>query len=500
MFKKVVLLVTMLALFSGCGVVENKVDTVSEDIVLFDKVEGNLDVKNAGTPFYNKDLPFGFLLDISKEDDYEKYYKRIYVLLQNYSRPLNESEIQKKSVDFIENGKGINEAYEIIRFLYTKKDAIFEGLDLCGLDIDFPNDDKKSLYDTYFNPCLYTYEKAAEKTRLFKLALLKARNMIKYGLEQNKFSNDKDKAYANLMIAVSYLAQDNLYQILKIKEYASKWKELGGLNVELFDKNKNKVVTDLLTYIAYNDNTGVIELLKDGKSKGFLDIVLTRGGMYNFLNDDFYLPVTIYEREDKKFMLNSLFLSYINHEETLLNMQKLVEPDESISPLDYKMLDIQDRVYDNPIYMLELNGAVYVVEMKDGEPLKVEFRNPAYFNTNYLSPAVKHYKTSGLPYILSENGYNYIQKDFLECKNGSCKIVWNGAIKNQQPDKSKLLSLRGGIDCLNDKSENFDIICSNRESLLKAKVMQKEECNGKKDCFIKTDDSAILSVMKWVIR
>ena len=35
-------------------------------------------------------------------------------------------------------------------------------------------------------------------------------------------------ADAHLLIAISYLAQDELYQILEVKKHAALWKELGG--------------------------------------------------------------------------------------------------------------------------------------------------------------------------------------------------------------------------------------------------------------------------------
>ena len=50
-------------------------------------------------------------------------------------------------------------------------------------------------------------------------------------------------------------------------------------------------MTSLLTYTAYNENTGVVEILRDSAEKGFMDLVLSKGGIYNYLNDDDYIPV-----------------------------------------------------------------------------------------------------------------------------------------------------------------------------------------------------------------
>ena len=68
-----------------------------------------------------------------------------------------------------------------------------------------------------------------------------------------------------------------------------------------------------------------------------------------------------------------------------------------------------DVLYDNPVYILALNGAVYTVEINNGMPLKAEFRNPAYFRTGYLNR-----EKNNLPKISSEYEYGYIQKDYIK--------------------------------------------------------------------------------------
>ena len=41
-----------------------------------------------------------------------------------------------------------------------------------------------------------------------------------------------------MMIALSYLAQDELYNLSKIKEHIKQWEELGGKKIRFFNKKK----------------------------------------------------------------------------------------------------------------------------------------------------------------------------------------------------------------------------------------------------------------------
>ena len=209
-------------------------------------------------------------------------------------------------------------------------------------------------------------------------------NMLLYALDNDlKEESDKIKADAHLMIAVSYIASDELYRLEKIKEHAALWKELGGISVNIFDDDINKKMTSLLTYTAYNENTGVVEILRDSAEKGFMDLVLSKGGIYNYLNDDDYIPVTVMKRGDK-YALNPFFIEYEN---TGIDtyMADIVEPLHKINNNHYDLQKKYDVLYDNPVYILALNGAVYTVEINNGMPLKAEFRNPAYFRTGYLN-------------------------------------------------------------------------------------------------------------------
>ena len=150
------------------------------------------------------------------------------------------------------------------------------------------------------NKCYADFEKGTRFYNKVNLSLLKARNMLLYALDNDlKEESDKIKADAHLMIAVSYIASDELYRLEKIKEHAALWKELGGISVNIFDDDINKKMTSLLTYTAYNENTGVVEILRDSAEKGFMDLVLSKGGIYNYLNDDDYIPVTVMKRGDK---------------------------------------------------------------------------------------------------------------------------------------------------------------------------------------------------------
>ena len=148
-------------------------------------------------------------------------------------------------------------------------------------------------------------------------------------------------------------------------------------------------------------------------------------------------------------------------------------------------------MYDNEVFILPLNGAVYTIEVKDGNAVKVEFRNPAYFDVSYANYLYNDAaRQKGLPKIVSEYEYNFIQTDYLVNENGKLNIIWNGTIRNQMPDERKLFTFKGIIDCLNnqDNTDKLEKICSSRENMIKAKYIHKNRCGTKQDCTIASSD------------
>lgn len=488
MMKKYSIVLILLVIFTGCkGKEEFNVEKIEapKDYVLFDNLSDKLDIKNAGLSTYDYKKELSFILDISKEADFEKYFYKKYV--DNVAE-YEKSEIEKTIDDFLNNGNSISSAYKYIAYMYDSKGKLLEtskfGL-YCFPDYDFTGNE---LFKEKLNKCYESYEIGAELYRKANLGLLKARNMLKYALENNlQKESEKVRADAHLLIAISYLAQDELYQILEVKKHAALWKELGGQTVTIFSKEKNNELNELLKYVAYNENTGVIEFLRDGISKGFINTGLSLGGVYNYLNDDFYLPVTIIKRGEDKYAVNPFFTNYHNIENVVSVFPLLVPPVKEVDPSAYNIRNNYDRLYENQVYILPLNGVLYIVEMKDEKPLKVEFLNPAYFDTSYGGDSFSdsEYK----PFILNEYGYDVLQRDYISYVNGKGEFVWNGNVKDQQPDKAKLFKLRNVMDCLHGNDERLIDFCSNRGRLIRAKYEHDNyKCRNKENCFMTVDD------------
>ena len=484
MMKKYTILLILLVILTGCKGKEGS-NTVSidapEDYVLFENLSDKLDIKNAGLSTYDYTKEAAFLLDISKEADYEKYFYKKYV--DNVSE-YEKSELEKTIDDFINNGNSIASAYSFIGNMYVNKGKLLEISKFgsyCFPYYDFAGSD---VFKDKLQTCYQGYEIGAELYRKANLGLLKARNMLKYAIEnQLKEESDKVRADAHLLIAISYLAQDELYQILEVKKHAALWKELGGDKVEIFSKETNKELNELLKYVAYNENTGVIELLKDGIEKGFINQVVSLGGVYNYLNDDFYLPVSIVKRDENQYAINPFFTVYHDEQKVFSTFPLLVKPEKPIDVSSYNVQNNLDRLYNNQLYILPLNGAVYILEMKDNKPLKVEFLNPAYYDTSYFRDETMK------PIIVNDYGYDMLQRDYISYEKGSGEFVWNGNIKDQQPDKSKLFKLRNVMDCLHGNDERLIDFCSNRGRLIRAKYEHDNyKCRNKENCFMTVDD------------
>lgn len=454
------------------------------------------------------------LVNITNEEDYEKYfpkrylntYKRditdiedntpfvsLYSGIENYDKydiDINSNKTFAYVNDFIKNQNTLDEAYNLIVYLFQNRDNLNY--------IDFnkyclPEGYYATKYLDEIRKCYNYYENGAEQYRITFLALLKARNIIKTAIDS--LTNDSKKANAYLMIAISYFNQDRLYQLYNIKKYAALWKELGGKDVDIFDEKDNHQLTALLTYLAYNDNIDVKEILKHSVDKDFIYLVLSKGGLFNYLNDDYYMPVGISEMygimENKIYYINAFFPQYEYIADINIVMQALIKPDKDFIPSEYEVQNAFsiNNSSNHPIYILALNGAVYTVVMKDNKPLQVDFRNPAYFNTNFI---LSDKNSGNLPEILNENNYQYKQSLYMYYTNGNAELKWNGDIRNQQPDKDKLFKFRGVLNCLQAiKDNNTALIeyCGNREKLIKAKYLHQEKCKrNEKDCFVSAEE------------
>ena len=247
MMKKYTILLILLVILTGCkGKDEFNVEKIEapKDYELFDNLNDKLDIENAGLSIYDYDKELAFLLDISKEADYEKYFYKNYLDVTNIIQ--YDDEMLNYINNFIDNGTSISSAYKFIASMFDSKSKLLE---LAKFDqYCFPDYNFSKAYEFFDRKlqCVGDFQKGAEIYRKAHLGLLKARNMLKYAIEnQLKEESDKVRADAHLYIAISYLAQDELYQILEVKKHAALWKELGGDKVEIFSSEKNKELNEL---------------------------------------------------------------------------------------------------------------------------------------------------------------------------------------------------------------------------------------------------------------
>ena len=115
--KKIYILFIVLVLFSACKKDDNfNAENVKapKNYTLFYKHDINF-YMNAGTNKYNKNAKDAFLLDVSKEKDYEKYFPKFYVSDENgdFEKYKKDKEGQP-SVKFLYEGTDLNDAYKII--------------------------------------------------------------------------------------------------------------------------------------------------------------------------------------------------------------------------------------------------------------------------------------------------------------------------------------------------------------------------------------------------
>ena len=222
--------------------------------------------------------------------------------------------------------------------------------------------------------------------------------------------------------------------------------------------------------------------------EGFSDTMFSSAGVYNFLNDDDYIPVAVVKRAENKYAVNPFFTEYENARDALNYIGKLVPSVKPKGMISYDFGNNLDELYDNPLYIFAFNGAVYIVEMKENRVEKVEFRNPAFYDTSYGN--YDYTQNEKAIYIYNDYGFSFNEKDFIKYENGKLQLVWKGKLKDNQPDKESLFRFRGVIDCLNgDNNERLKYICENRSLLIKAKYMHDIViCKDKKDCFINAND------------
>lgn len=487
MINKYSIVVILLIIISACMKdSEYNIENVNapKNINIFEESFAELDYINAGTALYENKREYDFLIDVSKENDYEKYFPKEYV---KYLGDYKNSQIYNQAIDFLDIDTDITSAYQIITYFYENKDNISSSVKFdqyCYPKIYLENE----FIDGHKVSCYRDFQKGYETYRAKNLALLKARNMLLYAIENN-FKNEKNKikADAHMMIALSYLAQDELYQFDKIKEHINKWKELGGKKIKFFNKSKNKALNTLFNYIATNNNIDIIDILNAGAEKGFMNIMFSSAGVYNFLNDDYYIPVSIVKRAENKYAVNPFFIEYESARETVNYIGKLVPSVKPKGMSSYDFGNNLDELYNNPLYIFAFNGCVYTVEMKNNKLEKVEFRNPAFYDTSYGT--YDYTLDENKVYILSDYGFKFNEKDFIKNEEGKLKVVWKGDLKNNQPDKNSLFYFRGVIDCINGENKALIHICESRELLIQAKYKHDMLiCEDKKNCFITIDD------------
>ena len=127
MMKKYCIILATLIAFTGCkGKDEFNVEKIEapKDYELFDNLNDKLDIENAGLSIYDYDKELAFLLDISKEADYEKYFYKNYLDVTNIIQ--YDDEMLNYINNFIDNGTSISSAYKFIASMFDSKSKLLE--------------------------------------------------------------------------------------------------------------------------------------------------------------------------------------------------------------------------------------------------------------------------------------------------------------------------------------------------------------------------------------
>lgn len=387
---------------------------------------------------------------------------------------------------FLNTGSSLNDAYKHILYFYN----IRETAGYIDYNEYCPPVSTGGGISAELSECMRRFEAASEAMRLTGLSLFKARLMIDYIIDnhiKNNGASDKELALAYLMKAVAHIAEDRLYEFDEVKNAAELWKKHGGKEVTIFkDKAENKRLTELLSYIAYNDNTGAAEILKDGVKLGFSGIVLSKGGYYDYLNDGWHTPAGVAKR-GAYYAVNAYYAPYEHYDMIPEFMRKLVPSGKEPSYMNYEIQNNYDTLYEKEVYLLPFNHDVYTVEKDKDKLIKAEFRNPAYFDTSYGDMGKGYADDSGFPRIWSENNYNLTSKDFIIFSgNNEAKFVWRGNVVKGRPDHAKLFNLLPDTNCY----ANADIcnLLFTRERLIAFKYLIFLKCGNKENCSAAIDD------------
>ena len=117
--KKYGIVISFIILFSAC-MQDNEYNieeiNAPKNINIFEESFAKLDYINAGTSFYKNERDYDFLIDVSKEDDYEKYFPKEY---DKYLGDYKTSKIQQQAEDFMDVGTDLTSAYKIITYFYS---------------------------------------------------------------------------------------------------------------------------------------------------------------------------------------------------------------------------------------------------------------------------------------------------------------------------------------------------------------------------------------------
>lgn len=227
--KKIYILFILAVLFYSCSneFNINNIKAISNIKIIDKKDIDQSAFIYAGTSVYNTNTKSGFLFDITKENDYEKYFPKYDRINTENTNLENKNAVFAEK--FIKEGEDLTSSYKTIIYYYINRDNpdfySFDNIIYPYNDLLYGEESINSIENEIKNTRKIISNKT-EAIRLSNLAILKARNMIKYALENDlKDESDKVRAEANLMIAISYIAQDRLYNILEIK------------NMQLYGKN-----------------------------------------------------------------------------------------------------------------------------------------------------------------------------------------------------------------------------------------------------------------------
>ncbi len=276
-------------------------------------------------------------------------------------------------------------------------------------------------------------------------ALLKAIDYLKSFIDKGEYG-----VYNHYLLytALAYYAQDGLYNIDEIIEYARLFKK----NYKEIEYNE-KLAADFEPFIlklAESTSQEPAEFYKWAESENILHYVLFKSGYFDIYNDGVYQKVYISKVNEQSiiFILDEL-LAYNNKDLYARYYYKVTGKGNKGNPFEYTGRNCINNLYAGNLYIMPFNKAAYIINTTEVENklTTIEIRNPAYFNTEY-----------GSNYFGSEIFKNYPQEAEQHEVSQMETFGINGSVIYEKIYERDIMSAAGDVDTLKNSLDPDKIL------------------------------------------